>query len=335
MGIRVFHVITPVTRPVEVFLVLSSTQSPIKGLTIIVALVSMIGPFTVDTYLPSFPAIEAEFGISRAVLSQSLAFYLAAFALSTLFWGPLSDRLGRKRVIIGTLFLYVIASLGCALAEDYASFLFFRLLQGVAAGGGLAAGRTMIRDVYNPEDAHKAMAQVMMMFALAPAIAPVIGGWLDEWFGWRAVFYFLAVYSSLMMLLVMLRIPETLAASLRQSFHPLYVTRVYARTMTHRRFLSLIFIVAAGFGGMFLYIAGAPTVVFDFLQMDNHQFGWMFIPMVVGMIFGSWISGRLAHSWPRERTVKLALSLMALGAVTNVARPHCCRPVCFSPLPRW
>lgn len=308
---------------------MSSKPTPVPGLTIIVALISMIGPFTVDTYLPSFPAIEAEYGVSRALLSQSLAFYLAAFAISTLVWGPLSDRLGRKHVIIGTLLLYVIASVGCALADSYSTFLFFRLLQGVAAGGGLAAGRTMIRDIYNPADAHKAMSQVMMMFAVAPAIAPVIGGGLHDLFGWHSVFYFLAIYSAIMLLLVLVRIPETLAPELRQSFHPVSVAKVYGRTLTHRRYLSLVFIVSSAFGGMFLYIAGAPTVVFDFLNMDSHDFGWMFVPMVAGMVCGSWISGVLAHRWPRERTVKLALSLMAIAAVFNVTQAWLLEPIPF------
>lgn len=280
----------------------------------------MIGPFTIDTYLPSFPEIEAEFGVSRALLSQSLAFYLAAFAISTLVLGPLADRLGRRRVILGSLLFYVAASVGCAMAADYGSFLLYRLLQGVAAGGGLVAGRAMIRDVYNPQDAQRAMSQVMMLFALAPAIAPVIGGWLHDAFGWHSVFYFLAVYSSLVFLLVLLRIPETLAPALRQSFHPLNVARVYGRALVHRRFLSLVFIVSGYFGGMFLYIAGAPTLIFDFLHLESTDFGRMFVPMVIGMISGSGLSARLAHRWPAERTVKLALILMALGTLLNVAQ---------------
>lgn len=280
----------------------------------------MIGPFTIDTYLPSFPEIEAEFGVSRALLSQSLAFYLAAFAISTLVLGPLADRLGRRRVILGSLLFYIAASVGCAMAADYGSFLFYRLLQGVAAGGGLVAGRAMIRDVYNPQDAQRAMSQVMMLFALAPAIAPVIGGWLHDAFGWHSVFYFLAIYSGLVFLLVLLRIPETLAPALRQSFHPVNVARVYGRALVHRRFLSLVFIVSGYFGGMFLYIAGAPTLIFDFLHLQSGDFGLMFVPMVMGMISGSGLSARLAHRWPPERTVKLALTLMTVGTVLNVAQ---------------
>jgi len=293
-------------------------QTVPKNLTLIVALLTMIGPFTIDTYLPSFPAIEAEFGVSRALLSQSLAFYLAAFAISTLFWGPLSDRLGRRTVVIVTLILYLLASIGCALSENYNSFLFFRLIQGVAAGGGLAAGRTMLRDVYSPQDAQRAMSRVMMLFALAPAVAPVIGGWLHNAFGWHSVFYFLGLYSGLVLLLVVFKVPETLPFSKRQSFHPVNVARVYGQALVHRRFQSLVFMVACIFSGMFLYIAGAPTVVFDFLNLEAHQFGFMFIPMVGGIIFGAWLSGFLAHRWHPERTVTLALMLVSVGAVLNV-----------------
>jgi DHA1 family bicyclomycin/chloramphenicol resistance-like MFS transporter len=294
--------------------------TPPKHLTLIVALLTMIGPFTIDTYLPSFPAIEAEFAVSRALLSQSLASYLAAFAISTLVWGPLSDRLGRRAVVMSTLLLYLAASLGCALAGDYGSFLFFRLLQGVAAGGGMAAGRTMIRDVHSPKDAQHALSRVMMLFAVAPAIAPVIGGWLDDAFGWRSVFYFLALYSGLMLVLIRLWIPETLHTSMRQSFHPLHVARIYGHTLVHRRFQSLVIMMACYFGGMFLYIAGAPTVIFDFLRLDVQDFGVLFVPLVAGLIFGSWLSGRLAHRWHLERTVTLGLTLMALGTVLNSAQ---------------
>jgi DHA1 family bicyclomycin/chloramphenicol resistance-like MFS transporter len=291
-----------------------------KHLTFIVAMISMIGPFTIDTYLPSFPAIEAEFGVSRALLSQSLAFYLAAFAVSTLVLGPLTDRLGRRVVILATLLLYVIASLGCALAGDYGTFLLFRVLQGIAAGGGLVAGRSMIRDVFNPQDAQKAMSRVMMLFAVAPAVAPIIGGWLHDAFGWHSIFIFLALYSGAVFLVVLWRIPETLPLEQRQSFHPVDVARVYGRTLTHRRFQSLAFIVACYFGGMFLYVAGAPSLIFDFLHLESNDFAVLFVPMVVGMISGAWISGYLAHRWPAERVVKLALVLMTIGTLLNSAQ---------------
>lgn len=293
---------------------------PPKHLTLIIALLTMIGPFTVATYLPSFPAIEAELGVSRTLLVQSLAIYLAAFAISALFWGPLSDRLGRRTVVLLTLLLYLGASLGCAMATDYTSFLFFRVLQGVAAGGGLAAGRTMIRDVYSPKDAQRAMSRVMMLFGVAPAVAPVIGGWLHHAFGWHSVFFFLALYSALMFVVVFLRVPETLPIGMRQSFHPLHVARIYGQSLVHRRFQSLVFMSACMFGGMFFYVTAGPTVVYDFLQLKESQFAYLFAPMVGGMIFGSWVSGQLAHRWSAERTVMLALFFMIFGSVLNVVQ---------------
>jgi DHA1 family bicyclomycin/chloramphenicol resistance-like MFS transporter len=280
----------------------------------------MIGPFTIDSYLPSFPTIEAEFNISRALLSQSLAFYLAAFGLSTLVLGPLADRLGRRRVIFGSLLFYIVASIGCALSNDYGTFLFYRLLQGAAAGGGLVSGRAMIRDVYNPQDAHRAMSQVMMMFAIAPAIAPIIGGWLHDLFGWHSVFYFLAIYAGSVFLMVFIAVPETLEVEQRQSFHPLNVARVYGRTLVHARFLSLLFIVTFYFGGMFLYIAGSPAFIFDFLNLDSNDFGILFVPVVAGLILGAGLSARLAHRWPIERTIKLAFSILVVATLMNVAQ---------------
>ena len=171
-------------------------------LIITIALLSMVGPFSIDTYLPSFPAIEEEFGINRSLLLQSIGFYLIASAISTLFWGPLSDRAGRRLVILSTLILYFVASMGCALSEDYNTFLLYRVLQGISASGGMVAGRAMIRDAHDKHEAHRAMSYVMMLFALAPAIAPIIGGWLHQAFGWRSVFYFLSLYAVIIVIYV-------------------------------------------------------------------------------------------------------------------------------------
>jgi DHA1 family bicyclomycin/chloramphenicol resistance-like MFS transporter len=170
----------------------------------------------------------------------------------------------------------------------------------------------------------------MMLFALAPAVAPVIGGWLHDAFGWHSVFYFLAIYSVLVLVLILVWVPETLPTSMRQSFHPLNVARVYGRTLVHRRFQSLVFMVACYFGGMFLYIAGAPTVMFDFLKLGANDFWIMFVPMVGGVILGAWLSGHLAHRWHAERTVKLALILMAVGTVLNTAQALLLSPLVVS-----
>lgn len=278
----------------------------------------MVGPFSIDTYLPSFPALESQFSINRETLLQSIAFYLVASAVSTLFWGPLSDNLGRRRVILTTLALYFIASLGCALSREFSTFLLFRVFQGISASGGMVAGRAMIRDAHNEHDAHRAVAYVMMLFALAPAIAPVIGGWLHELFGWRSVFYFLASYGLMIITLVLYFLPETLARENRQSFHPLHVSRLYWRTILNRRFLFFVLSLGTGFAGLFIFIAGSPTIIFDFLRLDSRHFAMQFIPMTGGIIAGSLLSVALSHRLNTKTIVILALGIMLAASMLNV-----------------
>jgi DHA1 family bicyclomycin/chloramphenicol resistance-like MFS transporter len=291
-------------------------------LIVTIALLSMIGPFSIDTYLPSFPDIERDFRINRALLAQSLGAYLAAAAISTLFWGPLSDRIGRRLVILGTLVFYLASSIGCALADDYGTFLFFRILQGIAASGGMVAGRAMIRDAHDSHEAHRAMAYVMMLFALAPAIAPIIGGWLHDAFGWRSVFFFLAGYSGLIILMTLQFLGETLALEQRQSFRPSSVFKLYGRILVNHRYQALVFSLGACFGGLFLYIAASPTVIYDFLNLDSHHFGLQFIPMTSGIVLGSFISGRLSRNLKSRAIVSLALMTMGLGAILNLVQAY-------------
>ena len=288
-----------------------------RQLTIVATLLSMIAPFSINTYLPSFPDIEAEFGITRVVLSQSLAVYLLAFAISTLFWGPLADRFGRRPVIVVSMTAYVLASVGCALAADAETFLLLRVLQGLCASGGVVAARAMIRDAHSAEGARRAMSQVMLYFALAPAIAPVLGGWLHDFFGWRSVFWFLAAFGGLLILLGALT-SETLAGNQRRSIHPSAVFRAYLDSLLHRHFVALILCWSLAFAGLFLFIAGAPTVIYDFLNLGSDDFAWLFIPIVTGMMLGASVSSRLAHQWQASRTVTVGLTLMILAAVINI-----------------
>ena len=293
------------------------TKPGTRHLTVIAALLAMIGPFSIDAYLPSFPTIEAEFAVSRAVLSHSLGVYLLAFGISTLVWGPLADRYGRRLVIILSMTLYTLGSVACGLAGSAESFIFLRILQGLAASGGLIAGRAMIRDAHDAESAHHAMSQVMLLFALSPAIAPVLGGWLHDQFGWRSIFWFLSIYGILMVLMGFF-ISETLNSEQRRSIHPAAVIRVYISAILHKRLPALILCLSLSFAGVFLYIAGAPSVMYNFLGLGSDDFGWLFIPIVAGLMLGATISGQLAHRWPSQRTISVGLSVMILASGINI-----------------
>ncbi len=301
---------TPLNRP-------SQTSA---RLTLIVALMIMIGPLSIDTYLPSFASIEREFSVGRNLLMQSLSLYMVAFALSSLAMGALSDRFGRLPIILVSIGFYLLASLACALAPDFVTFLIARIFQGIFAAGSMVAGRAILRDAFEPQDAQRAMSRVMLLFGLAPAIAPVIGGLLHDALGWRSVFHFLAMYAAFIGILIVTSLRETLPQAQRQSLHPRKVMQVYLRTLAHRRFLFLVLIVSAYFSGMFLYISGAPVVIFDFLGLAADDFGYLFIPLVTGMMGGAWWSGRVAHSWRAQRSVRLAMAMMLLGATLNIVQ---------------
>ena len=285
-----------------------------------VALLTMVGPFSIDTYLPSFPDIEAEFHVTRAMMSQTLGYYLAAAAFFTLAWGPLSDRIGRRYTILGTLIIYVSASVGCALADSYSTFLVFRILQGIAASGGMIAGRAMVRDSHDAKTAHRTISYVMMLFALAPAIAPIIGGWLHDLFGWRSVFFFLALYGASMWILTIRFLGETLPKTHRQSIHPVQIGRLYRDVLLQRRFLFLVFTLGTAFGGLFLYIAGSPTVIYDFLGLGVDSFGVQFIPMTSGIIIGSFVSSKLTHRFHAQALVTTSIVILGLACTLNLAQ---------------
>lgn len=300
----------------------NSSRSTTKSgqLIFTVALISMIGPFSIDTYLPAFPSIESDLGVSRAILSQTLGAYLAGFAVMTLFWGPLSDRVGRRNVMVISITLYIIASLSCASAASFNQLFVSRVLQGVAASGGFVASRATIRDAFDNHGAQKAMSYIMMLFSIAPAIAPVLGGFLHHLAGWRSIFHFLAAYGLLALLLILRFIPETLAPSARRSFHPVYVFKTYLGILANLRFMTLVFSLASGFAGLFIYIAGAPTVIFDFLGLGSNDFWIQFVPVTMGIMLGSWIASRLIQVWGTQKVVNGAFFVIALACIANLAQ---------------
>ena len=286
-------------------------------LTIIAAMLSMIGPFSIDAYLPSFPAIEASFDVSRALLSQSMSVYLLAFALSTLMWGPVSDRVGRRPIILGSLFIYIVASIGCAYSDNLASFLGFRTMQGFAASGGFIASRAMIRDAHDAENAHRAMSHVMMLFAIAPAIAPILGAWLQDNYGWRSVFWFLTFFGCLLFIMTSF-IEETLNKEQQQSLRPKDVIKTYTKIISHKQYIGLVLSISFSFSGIFLYITGAPSVIYNFMKLSSNDFGLLFVPIVISLIIGAFTSGKLSHYWTKLHIIVFGFSIMIGGVILNI-----------------
>lgn len=287
-----------------------------------VALIGMLAPFSIDTYLPSFPAIEKALEINRELLTQTLSIYLLSFALATLIWGPLSDRFGRRKVIIVSLIGYLFASAICALADNLHSLLLGRALQGMMAAGSLVASRAMIRDYFDSTEAQKAMALMMMLFSAAPAVAPIIGGYLDVHFGWRSVFVFLALYGLLLTILMITKIDETQNLQHIQSIHPKQVGKNYWHSLQHPRFLKIVLSQGALMGGFFLYVAGSTSLIYDHLQLGEQDFWQFFVPMVSGILVGSWMIHKTSHQLPAGQLVKIAFITILVAVSANLFLQH-------------
>jgi len=290
-----------------------------RGIALLLASLSALGPFSIDTYLPSFHDIANTLGATQLQVQQTLSVYLLAFALMTLWHGAISDRFGRRRVILTALALFCLASAGCALATRIEQLWFWRAMQGITAGAGIVISRAIVRDLYDGAPAQRLMSQITMMFALAPAIAPVIGGWLQSLFGWRSVFVFLVLATGGLGLACWKLLPETLPPEKRQSLRPAYLGRSYWKVLTSPPFLFACAALSLNFAGFFIYVLSAPVFLMTHLGLPETGFLWLFGPAMCGLIGGSWLSGRLAGKRSPGRTIALGYGVMTTAALLNVA----------------
>jgi len=288
-------------------------------LAALLAALAMLGPFSVDMYLPAFPAIGREFGASPIALQQTLSAYLFGFAFMMLWHGALSDALGRRPIVIGSLAVYALATLGCAIAGNIESLWLFRAVQGLSAGAGVVVGRAIVRDRFHGADAQRVMSQITLFFGVAPAVAPVLGGIVLNALGWRAMFWVLLALVLGLIAWAVKSLPETLPLDARQTLNPRALARNYRAVLLRIDFLLLAMIPAFNFCAFFLYIASAPVFIIDLLGLSSLGFAWLFVPMIVGIMAGASLSGRLAGRISPLRQIRLGYALMAAGAGVNLA----------------
>ena len=284
----------------------------------LLAALAMLGPFSIDTYLPAFAAIGSSLNASMVEVQQTLTVYLLAYAAMMLWQGAISDALGRRPVIIAHLAVYALACLGCAIAGNIESLLLFRVLQGMSAGAGIVVGRAIIRDRYHGPEAQRLMSRVTMLFAIAPAVAPVLGGWLLVLTGWRAIFYSLLALTLGLLAWCWRELPETLPPARRQSLHPRVLFRNYLEVGRSGRFLLFSGIIAVNFAGFFIYIPAAPVFLIEHLGVTASGFAWLFLPSIAGIVTGAIISGRVAGRLSPSRTIEAGYALMVGATLANL-----------------
>lgn len=282
------------------------------------AFLSMLGPFTVDAYLPAFTQIGDDLAASKIQLQQTLSAYFIPFALMTLVHGPLADAFGRRRLLLAALLVFVVGSIGCTLAPNIEALWIFRFLQGASAGGGVVILYAVTRDCFQGPDAHRMIAQSLMTYNLAPALAPIIGGFLLEWFGWRSVFAMLALLATIMLFLTNKHLPETLPAEKRQPLRPRTLIANYRSVVSHRDNYLLSGALAFSFAGGFLYIASASAFMAQHLNVSSTGYGWLFFPLVGGCVVGAFVSGQLATRLSMTDTVAAGFFVMVAAAGCNL-----------------
>ncbi|MES3001025.1 MAG: multidrug effflux MFS transporter [Pseudomonadota bacterium] len=305
-------------------------RAPRWALAALLALLGMLGPFSIDTYIPAFSGIARALDATPVQMQQTLSAYLFGFAFMNLFHGALADSFGRRPVVLWGIAIFTIASAGCAMSQSVGQLVFFRALQGLSTGAGIVVSRAVVRDMFPPAQAQQVMSQVTIYFGIAPAIAPIIGGWLFVHAGWHSIFWFLTGVGVVLWTANFRLLPETLHIDQRQPFNVRNLMQGYWQLGSSPKFLLLALASGVPFNGMFLYVLSAPAFLGDHLGLEPTQFFWFFLLTIAGIMGGAWASGRLAGKISPKMQIRHGFLIMVVISIVNVAANFM-----FTPTAAW
>ncbi|WP_040664507.1 multidrug effflux MFS transporter [Nafulsella turpanensis] len=268
--------------------------------TIIITLgaLAAIGPFSIDMYLPGFPAIAADLETDIAHVGLSLTSYFIGISVGQIIYGPLIDRFGRKKPLSVGLLLYMAAAVGCALSPDVYWLIGLRLLLALGGCVGMVAGRAVVRDLFPPAETAKVFSSLILVMGVAPIIAPTLGGYVTAAFGWRYIFYLLAIIGGAMLLMISRLLPESKVPDPTVSLKPSKVFKEYMQVFKEPSFTSYALAGSISFAGMFAYISGSPFVFMEYFALSETLYGWLFGLNAFGFIAGS----QLNRLWLKKRS---------------------------------
>jgi MFS transporter, DHA1 family, multidrug resistance protein len=287
-------------------------------LVIILAVLSLIAPLAIDMYLPALPFIAAGLSATDAQAQLTLPTYFAGFAIGQAFYGPIADRFGRKPPLYFGLTIYIAASLGCALAPNVETLIALRFLQAAGGCAGTVVARAMVRDLFTGADAIRVYSRVLLVFGVGPILAPMIGSGVLLWFGWREIFALLTLIGILSMVLIFIRMPESLNPA---HVRPLRLESTivgYWRLFTHRNFVGYALTGGTMMAGTFAYIAALPFVIVNVYGLPDYYFSWVFGFNAVGFIIASQINVRAQRQYSPERVLLTALLIQMVAAAVFV-----------------
>lgn len=295
---------------------------------LILASLTALAPFAIDTYLPAFEVMEDDLATNSNFIQQTLTFYLVPYTIMTIFHGAISDSIGRIKTIKYGMSLFILGSIGCVFATSIEMLWISRLIQGVGAGAGNVVARAMVRDLYSGATAQKVMATIQIIFGIAPAIAPMVGGLLLG-ISWQAIFIFLIIYSVLITIFSVNFLPETISKKNQLPFNLESVLSRYRDLLNDKNYIFLILAVSFNFSAFFLYVLSSPIFLMQHLNLSSSQFGYLFIPTVTGMILGSFISKKTAGIISPAKMLKIAYLWMLLITSLNLIFCICFQSIIF------
>ena len=289
------------------------------ALTALLAGLSAVGPLTTDMYLPSLPDIARALGASTAQVQLTISTYLIGFAVGQVVYGPVSDRHGRKPVLLAAIALYCVASLACALATSIDMLIAARALQALGGSGGIVLARAMVRDLYSGTRAGRELSLIGAVMALAPVLAPVAGGALQTGFGWRSVFFILVAAGVMGAALVWWMLPETLAQRAADPVSPSSIARSYRVVARNPAYLAYLGLATASFAGLFAWISGTSFVLQNLYGLSPFAFGLAFAVGSIGYMAGSMLSAQLTRWFGLDGIIGIGGVLVAAGGLGMTA----------------
>lgn len=298
------------------------------ALTFVLALLSSTGPLSLDMYLPSLPDIGRSLEASTLQVQLTISSYLFGSAVGQIFYGPISDRFGRRPLLLAALLLYALATVGCAAAQSIGALVALRFVQAIGVAGVMVLARAMVRDIYSGAHAGRELSQMGAITGFVPVIAPVIGGALQIWFGWRASFVLLLLFAGVMGSIVAARLPETLRHRTKTPFSLREMSALYRSVAAHQGFLANLAILTVGLAGLFAWLSGASIVMQSAIYgLSPFAFGATLATGSVGYILATLVAARTVIRFGLDRTVGIGTAGMALGglmmaAVVGLASPH-------------
>jgi MFS transporter, DHA1 family, multidrug resistance protein len=285
------------------------SQHRYSELIVLLGALTAFAPLSIDMYLPALPTIGAAFGAEPGHVQLSLASFFLGLATGQAFYGPISDRFGRKRPLYGGLFLFVIASVGCALATSIDILIVLRFLQALGACSGQVIARAVVRDLFKPRDSARVFSLLLLVMGVSPILAPLIGGQIIRWFDWRVVFWVIAALGFSGLIGVILRVPETHRNENRRSLQLKKVLGVYSELLTDRTFVGYAVTGGLGMAGLYTYIVATPFVFIELFHVAADHFGLFFGANAVGLIAASQVNVRLVRKFETDAIIRKVLAV--------------------------